>query len=43
MVCPDNKIEDAMFYTLDNLVRCCHNITDEEVIRAKIQLKVIDE
>jgi processing peptidase subunit beta len=28
-----------MWYTLDNLVRLCHNVSDEEVARAKIQLK----
>jgi processing peptidase subunit beta len=39
MVCPDNKIEDAMWYTMDNLVRLCHNVSDEEVERAKTQLK----
>jgi processing peptidase subunit beta len=35
----DNKLDDAMWYTLDNLVRLCHNVSDEEVARAKIQLK----
>lgn len=39
LVCPDNKLDDAMFYTLDNLVRLCHNVTDQEVERAKTQLK----
>lgn len=39
LVCPDNKLDDAMYFTLDNLVRLCHNITDEEVLRAKTQLK----
>ena len=39
MVCPDNKLEDAMWYTLDNLVRLCHQLSDEEVARAKTQLK----
>lgn len=39
MVCPDNKLDDMMWYTLDNLVRLCHNVTDEEVDRAKTQLK----
>ena len=37
--CPDNKLDDAMWYTLDNLVRLCHNVSDEEVARAKTQLK----
>ena len=39
LVCPDNKLEDAMWYTTSNLVRLCHNVTDEEVERAKTQLK----
>ena len=39
LVCPDNKLEDAMWYTTNNLVRLCHNVTDEEVERAKTQLK----
>ena len=39
LVCPDNKLDDAMWYTLDNLVRLCHSVTDEEVERAKTQLK----
>lgn len=38
-VAPDNKVEDAMWYTLDSLVRLCHSVTDEEVERAKTQLK----
>ena len=38
-VAPDNKLEDLTWYTLDNLVRLCHNVTDEEVVRAKTQLK----
>jgi hypothetical protein len=28
-----------MWFTLDNLIRLCHQVTDEEVIRAKTQLK----
>jgi processing peptidase subunit beta len=39
LTAPDNKLDDAMWYTLDNLVRLCHNVTDEEVDRAKTQLK----
>jgi len=39
LVAPDNQLDNAMFYTLDNLVRLCHNVTDEEVDRAKTQLK----
>lgn len=41
MVCPDNKLDDAMFYALDNLVRLCHDVSDEEVDRAKTQLKAM--
>ena len=43
LVCPDNKLDDAMYFTLDNLVRLCHNVTDEEVVRAKTQLKVTQQ
>jgi predicted Zn-dependent peptidase len=39
LVAPDHKLEDAMWYTLDNMVRLCHNVTDHEVERAKTQLK----
>ena len=39
LVAPDNKLDDAMWYTLDNMVRLCHTVTDEEVERAKTQLK----
>jgi processing peptidase subunit beta len=39
LVCPDNKIEDCMWFTLDNLVRCCHTVSDQEINRAKVQLK----
>jgi processing peptidase subunit beta len=38
-VAADNKLDDLMWYTLDNLVRLCHNVSDEEVARAKTQLK----
>ncbi len=38
-VCPDNKLDDFMWYTLDNLVRICHTVTDEEVQRAALSLK----
>lgn len=38
-VAPDNKLDDAVYYTLDNLMRMCHNVTDEEVARGKTQLK----
>jgi len=39
LVAADNKLDDLMWYTLDNLVRLCHNVTDQEVDRAKTQLK----
>ena len=39
MVCKDNTIEDAMWYALNNLVRCCHNVSAEEIERAKTHLK----
>lgn len=39
MVCNDNKIEDATWCLMDNLVRLAHNVTDQEVARAKTQLK----
>ena len=39
LVAPDNKLEDVMWYTLDNLVRLCHNVSNQEVARAKTQLK----
>ncbi len=38
-ICPDNKLDDFMWYTLDNLVRVCHTVTDEEVQRATLALK----
>jgi hypothetical protein len=28
-----------MWFTLDNLVRCCHTVSDQEINRAKVQLK----
>lgn len=31
----DVNMEDTIWYTLDNLVRLCHNISEEEVARAK--------
>ncbi len=39
MVCPDNKLNDAIWYTLDNLVRFCHDVSEDELTRAKTQLK----
>jgi len=37
--CPDNKCEDAMWYTLHNMVRLAHKTTDGEVEFAKTALK----
>lgn len=34
----DNKLDDAMWYTLANLVRMCHDVSEEEVMYAKAQL-----
>lgn len=39
LVAPETKLDDAMWYTLDNMVRLCHNVTDQEVEKAKTQLK----
>ena len=36
---PDNKLNDAMWYVLDSMVRLCHNLTEEELVRAKASLK----
>ena len=36
---PDNRLEDAMWYSLWNLVRCVHKMSQEEVEFAKVQLK----
>ncbi|CAM9537216.1 unnamed protein product [Phaeothamnion confervicola] len=36
---PDNKLDDYMWYTLDSLVRLCHEISDDEVAIAKNQFK----
>lgn len=36
---PDNRSDDAMWYTLWNMVRLCHKTTDAEVSFAKTQLK----
>ncbi len=39
MNAPDNKLNDIMWYVLDSMVRLAHNVTEEEVARAKTQLK----
>jgi processing peptidase subunit beta len=41
MVCPDNKVDDLMWYVMNNLVRLVHDPSDEEVERAKLNLKAI--
>lgn len=38
-VAPDNKLDDATYYVLDNMMRLCHNVSDEDVQRGKTQLK----
>ncbi|GMI29206.1 hypothetical protein TrCOL_g13649 [Triparma columacea] len=38
-VAPDNKLEDLMWYVTSNMVRLVHKTSDEEVARAKTQLK----
>lgn len=38
-VAPDNKLDDLMWYVMSNLVRLVHAPTDEEVERAKTNLK----
>jgi len=38
-VAPDNKLDDLMWYVMGNLVRMCHKVSDEEVDRAKLNLK----
>jgi processing peptidase subunit beta len=38
LVADDNKLEDAMFYTIENMVRFCHNVGEDELQRAKTQL-----
>ena len=35
----DNNLEDSMWYLMDNMVRLCHDVTDEEVERAKLSMK----
>jgi len=38
-VCPDNKVDDASWYVMNNLIRLVHSVGDEEVTRAKVSLK----
>lgn len=34
----DNNLEDCMWYLMDNMVRLCHDVTEEEVNRAKANM-----
>ncbi|KAJ1461525.1 Metalloenzyme, LuxS/M16 peptidase-like protein [Pelagophyceae sp. CCMP2097] len=34
-VCKDTNVEDAMWYTMNNMVRLCYEVTDVELARAK--------
>jgi len=38
-VCDKYNVQDTMWYTLECMVRLCHKTSDEEVERAKAQLK----
>lgn len=38
-VAPDNKLDDLMWYVMNNLVRMVHKPTEEEVERARTNLK----
>lgn len=38
-VAPDNKLDDLMWYVMNDLVRLVHAPSDEEVERAKVNLK----
>lgn len=38
-VAPDNKLDDLMWYVMSNLVRLVHSPSDEEIERAKVNLK----
>ncbi|KAL3903774.1 MAG: hypothetical protein SGARI_005233 [Bacillariaceae sp.] len=38
-VMPDNKVDDASWYIMNNLIRLVHSPTDAEVERAKVSLK----
>jgi len=39
MVTDKYHVQDLMWYTMESMVRLCHNTTDEEVERAKANLK----
>ena len=38
-IAEDNKLDDSIWNVLHELVRLCHDVTDEELKRAKVQLK----
>lgn len=38
-IAPDNKLDDLMWYVMSNLVRLVHSPSDEEIERAKVNLK----
>mmetsp|Transcript_31368 Transcript_31368/g.46266 ORF Transcript_31368/g.46266 Transcript_31368/m.46266 type:complete len:474 (+) Transcript_31368:97-1518(+) len=38
-VAPDNKLDELMYHVMNNLVRLVHTPSDEEVERAKVNLK----
>lgn len=38
-VVPDNKVDDASWYIMNNLIRLVHSPSDAEVERAKVSLK----
>jgi processing peptidase subunit beta len=38
-VMPDNKVDDASWYIMNNLIRLVHSPSDAEVERAKVSLK----
>lgn len=38
-VAPDNKLDDLMWYVMNNLIRLVHTPSEEEVERAKVNLK----
>lgn len=41
MVAPDKKVDDLMWHVMNNLVRLVHTPSEEEVERAKLNLKAI--
>eukprot|EP00538_Stauroneis_constricta_P004623 CAMPEP_0119561226 /NCGR_PEP_ID=MMETSP1352-20130426/17040_1 /TAXON_ID=265584 /ORGANISM="Stauroneis constricta, Strain CCMP1120" /LENGTH=477 /DNA_ID=CAMNT_0007609389 /DNA_START=4 /DNA_END=1437 /DNA_ORIENTATION=+ len=40
-VSPDNKVDDTMWYVMNNLIRLVHQVSDAEVERAKVSLKAM--